>query len=101
MADSEAEILFELEIRTPTSHMHSFGKRSESSKFKIRKKCSIWGANDVCLENAYCHLIQIPIKEYQDISKRDIIAPGNILNLQFPSIFYKNGQEILRRKLLA
>lgn len=57
MVDSEAEIT-ELEIYTPISYMHTFCKRSESSKFKVRKKkCSIWGENDVCLENVYCHLI--------------------------------------------
>lgn len=37
MVDSEAEIT-ELEIYTPISYMHTFCKRSESSKFKVRKK---------------------------------------------------------------
>lgn len=58
MADSEAEILFELKIIHPClPHVHICEKITKQEVQNKKKKSSIWGANDVCLEEAYYHLI--------------------------------------------
>ena len=53
MADSEAEILFELKTTHPyLSHVHICEMITKQQVQNKKKKSSIWAANDVCLEEA-------------------------------------------------